>query len=155
MIGKVYKITGKGKSYVGSTTQDLKIRLQHHFKSCKYRNNILYKFIREHGKEHFIIELIEEYPCETPKELRAREQHWMDQLKPELNMYRATPNLHYHQEYREEHKEEIRQKSNRFYQDHKDKILEKMTCECGCKITKNSYLRHLRTKLHKEQIEKL
>jgi group I intron endonuclease len=121
MIGKVYKITGKGKSYVGSTTQDLKIRLQHHFKSCKYRNNILYKFIREHGKEHFIIELIEEYPCETPKELRAREQHWMDQLKPELNMYRATPNLHYHQEYREEHKVEEKQ----YREKHKEELAKK------------------------------
>ena len=127
MIGKIYKITGKGKSYVGSTTKDLKDRLRIHFyqslDTTGRRNSTLYKFIRENGKEHFIIELVEEYTCETTKELRAREQYWLDELKPELNMFRAISNPNYEQECRD--KEERRQRSNRFYHEHKKLVLER------------------------------
>ena len=190
MIGKVYKITGKGKSYVGSTTKDLKYRLRMHFHwsldTTGRRDSVLYKFIRENGTDHFTIELVEEYPCETIKELRTREQYWLDELKPELNMFRAIANPNYEQECRD--KEERRQRSNRFYHEHKELVLErqrkyneehkdkirerkkkyreehkeelkkkkaeKMTCECGCEITKNSYLRHQRTNRHKEFMNK-
>jgi hypothetical protein len=190
MIGKVYKITGKGKSYVGSTTQDLKQRLWSHFKTSLdttgRRNSVLYKFIRENGTDHFTIELIEEYPCETIKELRTREQYWLDELKPELNMFRSIANPKYEQECRD--KEERRRRSNRFYHEHKELVLErqrkynkdhkdeirerkkkyledhkeelkkkkaeKMTCECGCEITKLHLKRHQQTKLHKEFMNK-
>ena len=166
MIGKVYKITGKGKSYVGSTTKDLKHRLQIHFHNCLdttgRRDSTLYKFIRENGTDHFTIELVEEYTYETPKELRAREQHWIDELKPELNMFRAIANPNYEQECRD--KEERRQRSKQFYHDHRQEALEyrkkyreehreeinkmkaeKMTCKCGCEIVKGYYLGHVKT----------
>lgn len=50
----------------------------------------LYKFMREHGVENFTIELLEEFPCQSRKELGKREQHWIDTLQPSLNSIPAT-----------------------------------------------------------------
>ena len=175
MIGKIYKISGLNKSYVGSTTKDLKHSLQIHFHNCLdttgRRDSTLYKFIRENGTEHFIIELVEEYTCETTKELRTREQYWLDELKPELNMFRAIPNPNYEQEcrdkeerrqrsqkFREEHKDELRERSKIYREEYKEEIKkrksQKVTCECGREVTKEFLKKHQQTKLHKEQIEK-
>lgn len=127
MIGRVYTLKGSGKTYVGSTKNSLKYRLYHHLKQSEditgRRNSVLYQFIREQGCTNFTIELLEEYTHDNPKQLREREQYWIDQLKPELNMFRAIPNPNYEQECRD--KEERRQRSNRFYHAHKEECLRK------------------------------
>jgi hypothetical protein len=175
MIGKIYKISGKGKSYVGSTTKNLKKRLYHHFLCSlditgRY-NSILYKFIRENGTEHFIIELVEEYNCETIKELRTREQHWIGELKPELNMVRAIRTEEesklYYQEWAKNHKEELKQYNCEYRQSNYTHLRElnfknkqekkeqlkaqqsqSYTCECGVSGWWGNKKRHERTQFH-------
>lgn len=75
--------------YVGHTTNK-KTREKGHRECCSPNHckskMKLYDFIINHGGwERFYIEIIEEYPCNNFNEARAREQHWIKNLKPELN----------------------------------------------------------------------
>ena len=79
---KLYKIMfSNGDFYVGSTRQPLKDRLSAHKGRPKgnmidaFRNNDSWKII-----------LVEKYPCADKEELLKREQYWIDELKPTLNM---------------------------------------------------------------------
>ena len=94
--GKIYKIVCTlpdiDDIYVGATTKKLSDRMSCHrceAKGSKW-NFKLYKFIRLHGLENFEIELLEEYSCNSKKELGKREQHWMNTLNPSLNSQNAT-----------------------------------------------------------------
>jgi len=181
--GKIYKLINdlNDKIYIGSSNyQYLSVRLNGHRQSCKNetgrRDSKLYKYMREIGAEHFQIELIEEYVCETKQQLCEREQYWIEQLKPELNMFRAISNPNYEQECRD--KNERRERSNKFYHSHKEEILQKqkiyteknkeeiskrrkkyreehkeeilkpITCECGCIVRKSCLSRHRKTSKH-------
>ena len=123
---KVYKITNDSndKIYVGSSTNKyLHSRMSSHCQSCKdltgRRNTKLYNYMREIGVNHFYIELIENFQCETKQQLREREQHYIDTLKPELNMFRATKNP----EYIKQNREKINKQSNEYYHANKATIL--------------------------------
>jgi len=148
---KIYKIINdvNDKIYIGSSTyQYLCNRMNIHRMSCKdtsgRRNSKLYIHMREIGIEHFKIELIEKYECKTKEELKEREQYWIEQIKPELNMFRSIANPNYEKECR--NKEEKKKKCNEYYYLHKEEILtkgkEKITCECGKIISKNSLRKH-------------
>lgn len=128
--GKIYKLvnTENSKIYVGSSNyQYLSSRLNTHKQLCKdtsgRRGSILYKTMREIGPEKFSIELIEVFSCENKIQLAEREQHWIEQLKPELNMFRAIKNPLYDQECRD--KNERRERSKKFYENHKELVLER------------------------------
>lgn len=112
-MGKVYKVVNDIDTdfYVGSTTlQYLCDRLCGHRQTSKNdttrRQSPLYQKIRAIGSDHFRIELIEEYPCESKKELLVREQYWIDLLKPTLNKFKAieqrTPEQYYKDIYQKE-----------------------------------------------------
>jgi len=80
--GKIYKLTSKqtDKIYVGSTIQTLNKRLTNHI--CDMKNVNLYMSSGEILKyDDAIIELIEDYPCDSKTELEKREQHYMDLYK--------------------------------------------------------------------------
>tara|TARA_R110000803_G_C11763547_1_gene294248 strand:- start:59 stop:487 length:429 start_codon:yes stop_codon:yes gene_type:complete len=78
--GKIYNIIDKsnGDVYVGSTTLTLKERWKSH------QMLVLYDKKREDCE----IILIEDYPCETKRQLQQREQYYMDHTKC-INKYRA------------------------------------------------------------------
>jgi len=61
--------------------------------------------------------------------------------------------------YNQEHKEEIKEQRKQQYEEHKDEILEKakekITCECGCEITKVYLTKHRKTDKHLKLLEKL
>lgn len=46
--------------------------------------------MREIGFEHFKIELVERYPCNSKEELNIREQYYLDLHKPKLNEFNAV-----------------------------------------------------------------
>jgi hypothetical protein len=80
---KIYQIKDKesGAIYIGSTTRKLKVRLDGH-KSCykrylqgKERFCASYNIIKD---DNYTIELIENFPCKTKKELLTREQYFID-----------------------------------------------------------------------------
>jgi hypothetical protein len=79
--GKIYHIIApNGAKYVGSTTQSLTKRFIAHktryksWKDGKYKYLITcFKIFEEHGIENCKIELIEEFPCNSKKQLETRE----------------------------------------------------------------------------------
>ena len=88
--GKIYCIRNhvNDKIYVGSTCQSLSKRMAYHrddcMKSNRY-NTLIYKMMRDLGRDNFYIELIEEYPCEDSNQLTRREGELMRDLKASLN----------------------------------------------------------------------
>ena len=73
--GKIYKIIcDTDDIYVGSTIQKLRRRLHRHICSpMKSTKNIL--------KQNPKIVLLEDYPCDSRRELLKKEREWIDKLK--------------------------------------------------------------------------
>ena len=93
--GKVYEFTDKeGKVlYIGSTSVGLEKRLMCHKSDCKSnrQHRKLYEYIGNIGWGAVDMKLLESYSCSSKKELLEREQHWIDKLKPTLNIATAFP----------------------------------------------------------------
>ena len=76
--GKIYAIYNNidpSLIYVGSTCQSLSKGLSKHRREVNSRKSQtipLYVKMRESGKEHFYIELLEEYPCNNSEQLREK-----------------------------------------------------------------------------------
>jgi group I intron endonuclease len=87
--GKIYKLVNNNDSeiYVGSTHYPLSIRFNLHKSHAKgkNKNNKVYNHLNHVGFDNVRIELIEEYPCESKRELEQRERYWIETLKPNLN----------------------------------------------------------------------
>lgn len=83
MTSIIYKITNtvNSKIYVGKTSKTAEQRLKRHFINSKTGNTYLYKAMRKHGIENFIVEVIEY--TNLPNE---RETFWIMELNPEYNM---------------------------------------------------------------------
>ena len=95
VIYKIYCIDGSCVYiYFGSTTNFTK-RKQSHKSICnneKHRlyNIKLYKTIRENGGwDNWKMALVEVYPCQDKKQLRIREQFYIDQQLDKINDKRA------------------------------------------------------------------
>ena len=70
--GKIYSITGGGKTYIGSTCDTLPIRLRSHLsKQDSSSKEVL-------GYADTKINLLENYPCNSKQELRERERVYFD-----------------------------------------------------------------------------
>jgi len=121
--GKIYKIVCNitEQIYIGSTTQPLNRRLsQHRSYSKKHSEGIKNRFCTSHhiikgGDYH--IELIENYPCDTKKELNRREG--CVQLNTVcVNRIIAGRTS---KEWAEANKELIQEKNKIYYQNNKEK----------------------------------
>ncbi len=89
--GKIYKLTSKqtDKIYVGSTIQTLNKRMIAHITKIKCGSNITSVEILKY--DDAIIELLDDYPCNSKTELEKREQHYMDLYKDIIvNKYNTT-----------------------------------------------------------------
>ena len=78
---KIYKITGGGLTYIGSTTLKLNQRMAHHKSDHKHHSGYGTKNITSYGVfEHpdVSMTLIEKYPCNDKEELLARERYWIE-----------------------------------------------------------------------------
>lgn len=90
--GKIYKLVNSvdDKIYIGSTTQALSSRKSSHKRNTrKYPNRTVYAHFNTIGWSSVRIILIESFNCQNSEELRMREQHWIDLLRPELNRQAA------------------------------------------------------------------
>jgi len=87
--GKIYRLYSEEKNleYIGSTTMPLKLRLQHHQSKTRKGFKVASRDICL--EEDCVIELLEEYPCKSKKELEKREQYWMDKHPNCCNYNRA------------------------------------------------------------------
>ena len=129
--GKIYCIRNNINDdiYAGSTCQSLSQRMAlHRYDSIKAnrQNTKLYRAMIEHGREHFYIELIEDYPCENVYQLQRREGEIIRKQKPNLNIVVARRSK---EEYKEDEKENIKMRKalhdQRYYNLNKGTILEK------------------------------
>lgn len=76
MLGRIYKIEGGGKFYIGSTTCELKYRLKKHRSKSKEivaKNTPLYVHFREIGWQNANITQIEQFEITSRKDLLIRE----------------------------------------------------------------------------------
>ena len=84
--GKIYKLTSPhtDKFYIGSTTKSLKERKEGHLVDYIINKPISSSILFKLGDEDVEIELVEECPCTTKKELLKREGYWMKEFAPFL-----------------------------------------------------------------------
>ena len=176
----IYTIRSGKSIYVGSTTDYVNRKSQHkchiyNENDDKY-NLKLYKIIRE-NKGIWDMQPYSKYPCNDIVEQKIEEERIRQLLKAELNMVSCGTGLNLtelgKQEYMKQHyvknkdkrlecakqyytenKDKILESHNQYYNQKKDKILEykkkKVTCECGCILTRGHLLRHKKTKKHLE-----
>jgi hypothetical protein len=94
IIYKLYDKNDETKFYIGSSTMSLYTRTYQHKYNSKKGTNKLYKYIRDNGEiENFIGEVLETIEVENIKELRHKEQDFINLLKPSLNSNNATTNI--------------------------------------------------------------
>lgn len=146
--------------YIGSTS-NFKNRKYHHKNQCcnqNYRdyNFPVYQFIRANGGwDEWIMTPIEEYSCDSKKELEIRERYHIDFLKPTLNKNIPTRTK---QEYREANREHISKKIKEWNIANRETVLEKrkeynykklnmkIICDnCGCETSLHNLKNHQKT----------
>jgi len=146
--GKIYFI-GNYKDndiYIGHTTQTLKRRFQRHKENTrndKLNKRKLYAKMLERGIEHFYIEEIEKYPCNSLEELEKRERHYILEKQPVLNIqipqrkmeewrqdnkenlqqyerqrHHNNPRTEYRKEYREKKRDELNEYNKQYREEH-------------------------------------
>ena len=127
--GKVYKIVAPDNTfYIGSTIQSLNERFSAHkcsFKSSKNGKNIrgtaVFELFEKYGVEECRIELIEAYPCDSKKDLERREGEII-KVSDCVNRVVAGRTS---EEYRSDNAEMLKYKFKQFYQNNKDREIER------------------------------
>ena len=148
--GKIYKLISKempGLVYYGSTIQTLKQRMTKHMSSS---NTSCSKALFAYGTPEII--LIEDYPCNSRKELEIEEGKY-HRGNECINKYVAGRT---DKEYYIDNKAKINEQSKIYRENNKDKISEQnrvqYDCECGGKYTYSHKSQHFKTKKHQEFI---
>ena len=118
--GKIYTVRSltSPEIYVGSTIQTLDVRMVGHRKDWK--NNVVLGKKKDIVKDidDWFIELYENYPCNNFNELTTREGEIIKQIST-LNKNIAGRTK---QEWRTDHKEELKEEAKQYYTDHKEQI---------------------------------
>lgn len=117
--GKIYKIVDNtnGDIYIGSTICSLQKRLWGHKTDSKKRRDITSCKIILNGD--YKIELIENYPCNTHKELLQREQYYIDNTDC-INKHNAKKDKkEYNKQYKIDNKDwfNFKRRQNRLWGD--------------------------------------
>jgi hypothetical protein len=129
--GKIYKLICNTTNliYYGSTTQKLSSRLAQH------RNNNLTKSKEIIENNNYIIELVENYSCNSKKELEERERFYIEnnecinktiptQSKKEWKEKNKEHLLDYRKEWKEKNKEHLLDYYRTWKQNNKEKLLD-------------------------------
>tara|TARA_R100000951_G_scaffold93570_1_gene82135 strand:+ start:34 stop:543 length:510 start_codon:yes stop_codon:yes gene_type:complete len=160
-IYKLYSVSNEDLVYYGSTILTLNKRLSLHISD--YKNDAIRtcnsKLVIAAGD--YKIELIENYPCNSKVELNRREGKYTKANKC-VNIRIAGRTK---KEYREDNKEKVAERKKKYYENNKEKVAErkkkwynlfgkeKITCECGCVVIKNSLAIHKKSNKHLELIK--
>lgn len=155
--GKIYKIIYIGNeniniTYIGSTFDTLRNRWWGHKSNYNtYLNNnkkicSIFKHFDKFGINNFKIFLIKQYDIYDKNQLNAYEQLWINKLKcineqPAFQPLKKYIKKKCDEEYYQNNKDKIRKKNKEYGE-------EKIICECGSNIRKDSKLRHLKSKKH-------
>lgn len=127
--------------YIGSCCNFVRRKCCHKSacNSPNYKNHNLkvYQFIRENGGWNaWVMTKIIDYACNSKSDLNIMERRYIDEYKSKLNIQIPTRTL--------------KQYSNKYYLQNKDKITEKLAekvnCDiCGCNVRKDYLVKHKRT----------
>ena len=131
--GKIYKIVSDDPNitevYIGSTTMPLYNRWSKHksdFTAGVFVSSAL--LFEKYGFEPFKIELIENYPCTCEKELKMREQYYIDTVNC-VNVsksYRTEEQkIEYYKQYSEDNKDKLTEYHKIYYGKNKNTLLSK------------------------------
>jgi len=146
--GKIYKLKCKGGHYyIGSTIRTLSDRLYSHKQCAKKDISKVYTHLRSIGTDNVTIALVESYPCSSAKQLRKREDEYIQDALHDpfcLNDHRAymtadetaqqqkeyykenrSDLLAYQQAYKAEHYKEILTKKAEYRKQHREELCEK------------------------------
>lgn len=171
---KIYKLVGGGKTYIGSTIQSLSKRKSQHKTNKK---SLCVSF--EISKGDFDIFLIEDYPCNSKKELLSRERYWVENNEcinknipirslEEHKKYQKKYYLEhkfniqeYSKNYREKNKEHLQKEKKKYYEENKERIKainsernkKVIKCDCGKTYTLGHKKRHLKSTYHLKHIK--
>ena len=148
----IYKIQHEDDEnllYIGSTTNFTK-RKYGHKSRCGNCNFKLYQMIRDNGGwDCFKMIQIKEFRCNNRREACLEEDNIMMEMKANMNTRRSNRTI---EDYRINSKDKIKEQKKISYYKNKDKILEKckekITCDCGCIITKLYLKNHRKSKKH-------
>lgn len=158
-LGKIYKIVGNGKIYIGSTCERLLCqRLAGHKRNYNQHQSGTYGYMTSFqcitDPNHYI-ELLELCPCCSKDELHTIERTWIDKLecvnkvKP---MRTENECKDYYENYKNANKEKSNERMKKYYKDNKQTINEnkriKYTCNCGAIINICEKARHERSVKH-------
>jgi len=177
--GKIYRIVCNktGLCYVGSTTYDtLAQRLCAHKSAYKKwltdttKKKCSSVLVLENGD--YDIVLIENINCESKDKLHQRERYWIENMEC-VNKVVPTRT---HAEYREVHKEQINEFNHKYYEENKEKEIERAKayreknadmikeqnkracekeptlCACGMYYSYKHKTRHLASKKHLDNL---
>lgn len=143
------------KIYIGSTCSPLRVRLAQHVYDYKRFLNGMSPFISSFEilkEEHYDIELVENFPCNSKEELHARENHWIREFKEiAVNRKGAKTGMtqqEIQKEYREKNREKILLHHKKYNEKNKEKWAEKVDCFCGGRYTLGRKNEHFRTNKH-------
>ena len=145
-----------GDIYYGSTTQPLYKRFFEHKKSFRYNRKYKSKILFEkYGIENVKIVLIKYFSCENKQELEAEEAKYIRENKcvnlcipgqSKKEYCKANPDKIKAKYYN--NKESIKEKARLYRKENKEKINERIKCDCGCEISKRRLNIHKITKKH-------
>lgn len=152
--------------YVGHTTNFTQRKKEHKSNVALNKPSKIYQIINENkGWDNWKMIEIEKYPCNDSNEARAREQHFIDEYKSNLNSHNASitkedakiQKSEYNKIYRETQGEELLKKKREYYEQNKESITEKrkekMTCDCGSSFSVNYKARHYKSIKHLEYLK--
>lgn len=142
-------------TYIGSTTC-LEKRIEFHKKDyTEQSHRKLYSFIKEHGGfSNWSFKTVEEGEAKERSEIRIREQHYMNELRPSLNLVKAYLTPEEKRIIRNEARARYRAKYPEKSKAWNDKISKmKWFCEaCNHNYPYSIKARHLRTKKHNDNV---
>jgi len=157
--GQIYAIRSYQTDmiYIGSSCTLLSKRLYQHKKEYESQRKYYSSFeILKYDDAY--IELLEDYPCNSKRELEKREGELIRQHKQfcvNCNIVGRTA-----KEYREDNKEEIKEKKKIYFQKNKERIkqnskyrLAKILCECGDYYMMTHKARHYKSNRHKQELD--
>ena len=138
---KIYKITNdyNDEVYIGSTCNKLTKRFSQHRNNSKHPNKKdrpLYTLMNEIGENRFRIQLICDYPCEDKYQLKQKEGEYIRNIGTLNKQIAGRTQQQYQEEHREyyqevkkksaeKHKEENIIRKQLFYNNNKERILQR------------------------------
>ena len=132
--------------YIGSTKSLIKRKHDHKRNSNENYKIKLYNTIRENGGwDNWRMVILEDCGEISLTEARIKEEEWRVKLNANLNTLKC---------YRTEEQkiQDSRDNAFKYYNENKEKINKKITCECGRIINNSNLNRHISSKIHKKEI---